>query len=413
MKARLSNFVAFDLGSSKIAAIAAIVDKKGEVRIVSQSLYHSHGFKSGIVTDLKKAEASIINAIYALEKDCSKNVKQIALSLSGVGTKSYYTYSKIKIPEQQISKQDVKKLIHKNLSEFKMKDQEIIHYFPVEFTVDDNTCVDNPIGMFGKELSCQLHIVCVNSALLSNLTNCFIKCQVEISDVNLAIYASGIACLSEEEKNLGTFIIDMGAFTTSYGVFLFDKLIYTSYVSMGSHNITADIAKIFSVSLDAAEKLKVLYGSAVLSTLDKNSTISIEDIEPDNPYNTVSSIATAQLTAVIHARAEEIFLLIKEQYDKVGIDHMLARRLVITGGGATLRGMKELAGQVFEKQVRIAKPIILPGFKEDYNPSIYSTAIGMIKNYSMKQQKNSIEGDLNEGTSSWLKKTLKWLRENI
>ncbi|MCA0402636.1 MAG: cell division protein FtsA, partial [Proteobacteria bacterium] len=225
MKARLSNFVAFDLGSSKIAALAAIVDKKGEVRIVSQSLYHSHGFRSGRVTDVKKAEASIINAIYALEKDCSKNFNRITLSLSGAGTKSFYIYSKIKIPEPQISKQDIKKLIHKILIEFKVKDHEVIHYFPVEFNVDDNACVDNPIGMFGKELGCQMHIVCVNSALLANLANCFIKCQVEISEVTLAIYASGLACLSEEEKNLGTLIIDIGAFTSSYGVFLFDKLV--------------------------------------------------------------------------------------------------------------------------------------------------------------------------------------------
>ncbi|HJD56847.1 cell division protein FtsA [Candidatus Tisiphia endosymbiont of Ptychoptera albimana] len=409
MKARLSNFLTLDLGSSKIACIAAYIDKREDARIVSQVLHHSKGIKSGVILDLKDAENSIVGAIYALEKDCGKNIKKITISLTGYGTKSYYANSKIKLSNQPISPQDIKKLIKKALLEFKIKDQEIIHYFPIEFTLDNNNAIEDPIGMFGKELGCELHIITANFNMLMNITNCFAKCHVEINNIILAIYASGIACLSEDEKNLGSIIIDMGARTTSFGVFVSGKLIYTSYIDIGSFHITSDIAKVFSVSLNVAEKLKILYGNAMPSSLDKDNIINLEDFEMEIPDSGRPAITSKYLACVISPRVEEILLMVQAQHDRVVAGNMVAYRIVITGGGAMLRGVKELASKIFEKQVRIGKPEILPGFAEDYNPHIYSTAIGMVKTQSLKIQKNNF--DIND--ASWFKKFLIWLKENI
>ncbi len=420
MKAKLSNFVALDLGSSKLAGIAAYVDKKGDAKILSQVLHYSDGIKSGTVTDLKALEHSVTGAIYALEKECGKNIKQVAVSISGAGTKSYYINQKIKLSNQQVSEQEVKKLLQKVLSEFKFKDQEIIHYFPIEFVIDNETVVENPVGMFAKELSCQLHIIAANSSLIMNLTNCFANCQIEISNVSLSIYAAGLACLSEDEQNLGSIIIDIGARTTAFAVFLAGKPIYTGYIPIGSAYITSDIAKVFAVSLTTAEKLKVVYGNAAPSSFNNNKAINLEDIEPDNPYNTTSTITLNQLAEVINSRVEEILSLVKEQYDQTNIDHLIARRMVITGGGSMLRGIKELAGTIFEKQVRIGKPQIIEGFAEDYNPAMYSSVLGVVKGYALKQQKyaldkNSFEMgiDATKGNASWTKKVFAWLKENI
>lgn len=414
MKAKLSNFVALDVGSSKIAGIAAYIDKKGEIKILSQNLHYSEGIKSGSITDLKAAENSIVGAIYGLEKECDKNIKQVAISLSGVDTKSYYINQKIKLSGTQvISKQDIKRLIQKALSGFKIKDQEIIHYFPIEFVIDAHNIVDDPLGMYGKELSCQLHIISAASALLINLTNCFAKCQIEITEIVLSIHASGLSCLSEDEKNIGTFIIDIGSRTTAFGIFLSGKLIYTGCVPIGSAHITSDIAKVFSVSIIAAEKLKVLYGSVNSSSFDRDAVISMDDIDPENPYSGNIAITSITLAEVIEPRVEEIFMLIKEQYDKIVIDHIMARRLVITGGGSALRGIKELASKIFEKQVRLGKPVIVPGFAEGYNPGMYSTAIGMVQNHAIKQHKSSFELSAIEANEHWLKKTIAWIKENI
>jgi cell division protein FtsA len=408
---KLSNFVALDLGSSKIACIAAYIDKKADAKIVSQNLYHSKGIKSGVILDVKEAENSIVGAIYNLEKDCGKNIKEITVSLTGHGTKSYYINSKMKISNNQpILEQDVKKLIKKAIAEFKLKDQEIIHYFPIEFALDNNSTIEDPVGMYGKELGCELHIVTANSNMLINITNCFAKCHVEINNIVLAVYASGMACLSKDEKELGSVIIDIGARTTSFGIFIAGKLIYTGYIDIGSFHITSDIAKVFSLDLNVAEKLKVLYGNAVPSAFDKDNIISLENDGIGLMDNGGVTITSKHLAEVINPRVEEILLMVQAECNRIVANNMVAYRIVVTGGGSMLRGVKELASKIFEKQVRIGKPEILEGFSEDYNPHIYSTCIGMIKNQSLKIQKNPINIDNN---SSWLKKCLVWLKENI
>ncbi len=412
MKSKSSNFVALDLGSSKIACIAAYVDKRNDAKIIGQNLHHSKGIKSGTILDLKAAEDSIIGAIYALEKSSGRNIKQVSVSLTGYGTKSYFIGGKIRLSNQPISPQDVKKLIKKILLECKLKDQEIIDYFPVEFSLDDNNSIEDPVGMLGKELGCELHIITANSNMLMNITNCFAKCHVEINNIILAIYASGIACLTEDEKKLGSIIIDMGARTTSFGIFVSGKLIYTSYINIGSFHITSDIAKVFAVSMNVAEKLKILYGNAMPSYFDIDNVISLEEYESDASYNVAPTITSKYLAEVISPRVEEIFLMVQAEHDKVMANNAVAYRIVITGGGSMLRGVKELASKVFEKQVRIGKPEILTGFSEDYNPYAYSTAVGMVQVHSAKLKKSAFNVTDDQDTT-WFKKCLTWLKANI
>ena len=412
MKGKSSNFIAFDIGSSKIAAIASHINKQGEARINSQILQYSAGFKSGTITNMELAENSIIGAIYALEKECDKSIKEVAISLSGVGVKSYYISHKIKLGNQPISRQDIKKLIHKALSDFKIKDQEIIHHFPMEFIVDDGQTVENPVEMYARELACQLHIISADSLMLMNLTKCLAKCHVEVSDIIVSIYSSGIACLSDDEKELGSIIIDIGSHTTSFGIFLDNKIVYVSHIPIGSMHITTDIAKVFSISLHAADKVKILYGNANSGLLVKDTMIRLDEFESDNGYNSDLSITTGQLAEIIYPRINEFFLKIKKQCDHISMDHLLARRVVITGGGAALPGIKNLAAEIFQKRIRIAKPEIIPGFTENYNPYMYSSVIGMVKSKSLKYQKNLPGTDYDED-SGWFKRTFLWLKENI
>jgi cell division protein FtsA len=405
MKSKSSSFVAFDIGSSKIAAFSAQINKQGLTKINSQILQSSDGFKSGAITHMKMAENTIINAIYALEKERDKSIKEMAISLSGASVKSYYINHKIKLGNQPISKQDVKKLINKALADFKVKDQEIIHHFPMEFIIDSNQVVENPVDMYARDLSCQLHIISADSFVLMNLTKCLAKCHVEVSDIISSIYASGIACLTNDEKDLGAIIIDVGSHTTSFGIFLDKKIIYTSCAPMGSACITTDIAKAFSISRASAEKLKILYGNVNSGLLTKDNSMRLGDLEPNNNLNPDLPISIKQLVEIIQPRMEEIFLNIKKQCDRVSMDHLLARRIVITGGAAALPGIKSLAAEIFQKKVRIAKPEMITGFTENYNPYTYSTALGMVK---LKSFKSDYYED-----GSWFKRTLLWLKENI
>lgn len=406
MKGKSSNFVAFDIGSNKICAVSAQNTKQGDTRINSQVLQYSKGFKSGAITHMEMAENSIINAIYALEQDLDKSIKEVSVALSGVGVKSYYVNHTIKLSGQEISKQDIKKLITKALADFKVKDQEIIHYFPIEFIVDTNQHVEDPIGMHARELKCNLHIIAADSLMLMNLSKCFAKCHVEISEIILSIYAAGMACLTEDEKDLGAIIVDIGSHTTSFGIFLDHKIIYTNSIDLGSAQITTDIAKAFSISRSLADKLKILYGNANTNLLSKDSHINLKDLDPNHYTDSDFSISTRRLAEIIQPRVEEIILKIKKQCDQVSMDHLLARRVVLTGGGAALPGIKSVVAEVFQKQVRIAKSELVPGFVENYNPYIYATVLGMVK-------LKSFVPDYSYEENGWLKKTFAWIKENI
>ena len=404
MKGNSSNFITLDIGSSKISAIAAYVSKQGETRINAQVLQHSEGFKSGTITNMGMAESSLIGAIYSLEKDCEKSIKEIAISLSGAGIKSYYVNHNIKLGNQPITQFDVKKLVNKALSDFKVKGMEVIHYFPIEFMVDGNQAVESPIGLYAKELSCQLHIISADSTMIMNLIKCLAKCHVEVSDIIVSIYAAGLAVLTDDEKQLGSIIIDFGANTTSYGIFLEGKVVYVNHIPIGGMDITIDIAKSLSISLKEAEKLKILYGVADPGLLLKDSVIKL-----DNGEHTITA---SQLAKIIHPKIKEITEVIKKQCDSMSMDHLLARQVVITGGGASLASIRTVVAEIFHKQVRIAKPEIIPGFVENYNTYIHSTAIGMVKSKSLKNQKNSYGTNQFED-SGWFKRTILWLKENI
>jgi len=404
MKGISSNFIVLDIGSSKISAMAAYIGKQGETKVNAQVLQHSEGFKSGTITNMGMAESSLIAAIYSLEKDCDKSIKEIAVSLSGAGVKSYYVSHSIKLGNQPIAQSDVKKLTNKALLDFKVRGMEIIHYFPIEFMVDGNQAVESPIGLYAKELSCQLHIIAADSTMIMNLTKCLAKCHIEVSDIIVSIYAAGLAVLTEDEKALGSIIIDFGANTTSYGIFLDNKIVYVNYVPIGGMDITVDIAKTFSTSLKEAEKLKILYGVADQALLLKDSVIKL-----DNSENTITA---SQLAKVIHPKIKEIVETIKKQCDSMSMDHLLARQVVITGGGAALASVRTFVAEIFHKQVRVAKPEAIPGFVENYSTYIHSTTIGMIKSKSLKNQKNSYGINQFED-SGWFKRTMLWLKENI
>jgi cell division protein FtsA len=409
MKNKPTNFISMDIGSSKIASMAVFMEKNGDVEVTGQNLHYSEGIKSSVVTDLAQAENSILQAVYTLEQECGMAINEAAISLSGYGTKSYYLHNKIKINDGKISQHDVQKLIQKALAGFNIPDAQVIHYFPVEFSLDSGDVVDDPIGMISHELLCRIHVIAANSNILINLANCLAKCQLEIHGVVLAIYASGIACLTEDEKKLGSLIIDFGARTTSFAIFLGGKMMYSGYVPIGGWHITSDIAKAFSVNFSTAEKLKILYGNASDSYLTSTNPVSLDDGEGNEVNITVGDLAH-----VINPRVQEILELLKKEYDKVNIDHLISRRVVLTGGGGMLKGLKEMTCQKFAKQVRIAKPKIFHGFAEDYNPGIYSSSIGIVEAYVNRQRKsyNPVLDDYNlqQGYGA---RILSWFSENI
>lgn len=410
MKATNINFTALDVGSSKISLLAASVDYSGDARIGYQGIFKSSGIKGGIINDYKKAENSIINAIYHLEKSIDRNISSVSISISGVGVKSSYIYQKIRLLDGKVTSGDIKLLSVKALEQFDSKQYTVLHYFPIEYTLDQNNSINNPVGMFGNILGCRLHVVTADTGQINNLINCFSKCHINVKEITIGSYASSLAVLTDDEKSLGSVVIDFGSNTTSFAIFSASQLIYTGFIPIGGDHITGDIAKILSIGVDSAEKLKVMYGSALSSNRDSENIINLSEIEPGINHDFDGNITANDLSMIISARAEEIIELLKAEYDKVGVDHLIGRRIVLTGGGAQLRGIKEIVSSTFNKQVRIGQPLNIPGFENDHTTPSFCSTLGLIKSEMLKQKKKS---NLGMSSSNILQKISSWLQDPI
>lgn len=395
--------IVFDIGSSKIAAAIGLIDSQGNLTIKNHYQAPSEGIKSSLVTNLIQAEESIINLVFEIEKKSKLFFKDTSISVCASNAKSTYVNAKVRIPGQHVTKQDVQNLVYKTLSEFDNNSQQVIHYFPIEFTLDNTPGIINPVGLIGKELKCNLHIISVGSGILTNLINCLDKCQIQVKDIILSTYAAGLANFNTQEQQNGAMIVDFGARATSFGILLDGKLIYCGSVPMGSWYITSDIAKAFSISMQSAEKLKILYGSSKI--LQNSNMIHLKDLDPiEFPENQV--ISTYDLSTVINARVEEIFTLLKNEYSKLKVDDLITKNLVLTGAGSKLNNLAETVGDIFSKVVKIGHE----GGKKPADDSAVAT--GMLKYLAKKQQdKLNLAGNIaNKGKLSRL---WAWFKENI
>jgi cell division protein FtsA len=399
--------VVFDIGSSKIATVIGLIDGLKNVEIKSHFLSDCEGIKSSLITNLSQAEESMINTVFSVEKTSKNLIREASISICASVAKSNYVSAKVRISGQSVTKQDVQKLVHKALTDFHEVNQEVIHYFPIEFTLDNSIGITDPVGLLGKELSCNLHIVSVDTSILTNMINCLSKCQITVKDVVLSVYASGLGCSSLSEQQTGVLIVDFGSRSTSFGVLLEGRLIYFGHVPLGSWYITSDIAKAFSISIRSAEKLKILYGSSKL--LENSNIINLEDIDPiEFSANQVMSIG--DLSAVINPRVEEIFTLLKAEYNKLKVDDLIARNMIITGDGSNLNNLAETVGEIFSKIVKIDNLRDMEKL-DNVNQAKYVTAVGMLRYIAIKQkEKLDLATNLNKGVVS---RMWGWFKENI
>ncbi len=410
MKASNTNYTAIDIGSSKISILAADLQGDGRARIGYQGLFRSSGIKAGIMRDYDQAEHSIVSAIYNLENDTQQNITEISLSLSGVGVKSMYIYKKIKLAEGRVSHADVTLLNSKAVETFNDTTHTVLHYFPIEYTLDQNHSINSPVGMFGNVLGCKMHVVTSDSAQVANILNCFSKCHINVKDILVGAYASGLATLTEDEKMLGSIVIDFGGDTTSFAIFSNGNLLFTKFIPLGGNHITSDIAKILSISMKNAEKLKVLYGSALKSNIDSDTLINVNELVGVSFSDDEIRISSNDLSAIISARVEEIVEMIKVEYDSTFLDYLVGRRIVLTGGGALLRGVKEIVASSFNKQVRVGQPLNIPGFESDHSSQSFCACLGIIK-YGMSKIK--IQSSFVKTSQTIINRLSSWLKEPI
>ncbi len=391
MSNKIANLIEIDIGSSKIAALACHYSGKGEkFSLLYSSILPSEGIVAGSILDSTKAEKAIASAIYSIENSCRKEIKEAIISLPGVGVRSFYITYNIPIDTKTVSSSAIQKLIKSAVDSFDINSYEIVDVYPLEYIIDDIQKVQNPVNMVAKKLTTNVHILAVDSNNLANLTNCLAKYQIAIKKFIPSSIACGYSCLTKDERARGSIIIDFGAKSTSFCIFVDSRPVYTSAIPLGGWHITNDIATVFSIDFDTAEKLKVLYGYISLNnSLAGETLVDLEELSPQANIDRDHVVSTATLAQIIKARIGEVLALVKLEYDRIGIDNLVNGKVVATGGCANIRNLKELMAITFRKQSRIGVPELSEGNKVSGNLHNYSAAIGSASYYIVKLLENS------------------------
>lgn len=416
--ARPGTYVALDVGSSKVACIIARVEpgKNGEraqTKMVSVGHQLSRGMRSGAVTDMDRAGESIRAAVETAENMADTTVNNVFISFSCGEPKSITTRGETPIAHGEVSVVDIKRALQAARLKVETGEREIVHSIPLGYAVDGTPKIIDPRGMFGSALGASVHVMTAAPGPLQNLELCVENCHLRIAGRAFSAYAAGLSCLVSDEMNLGATVIDMGGGVTSIAVFAEGALVHADTIAIGGDHITRDVAHGLSTSMRHAERLKTIHGSAIPGPADERELISVPLMGEDESEES-NQIPRVQLTRIVQPRLEETFELIRERLSQSGVADRIGRRVVLTGGASQMTGLREFAGRVLERQVRLGRPLKMQGLAEIASGPAFAACAGLVH----FAQAGGHEGDaaqpvMTSPKSSAFGRFGAWVKENL
>jgi cell division protein FtsA len=402
-----------DIGTSKVVCFIARLNPEGTVEILGIGHQLSQGIRGGAVTDIAAAKTSILSTLHIAEQMAERRIERVVISLSGCAPKSYHLYGELPIGNRPIGESDVQKLLHQARLRVEDGQHDILHCTPLRYLIDNEQRVQDPRGMYGKLLSADVHITTVASGAVRNLTHCVAQCQLDIADYVLAPYASGLGVLTEDELQLGVTVIDIGGASTGISMFTEGQFVFSDVIPMGGRHITNDIAKGLSTSMQQAERIKAIHGSAIPMPSDTHEMLHVPTLGEDDP-DEPNMITRAMLVSIIRPRVEEIFEIVRSKIQESGADAQAGHRVVLTGGGSQLMGIREFVAQHLNAQVRMGRPIPVAGLAESTAGPSFATALGLLE-YARRQAISHQAHGAHHPTSfrEAVAKMVQWVKENI
>lgn len=411
---RLTTIAALDIGSSKVCCLIAKISRDKKINVVGYGYNASKGIKNGIVTDINQATLSVCNAVETAEQMANERINRIIVNISGDRIKSSLKGATIAINRNRpVNDLDIKKVIEKGINKINVEDNELIHCLPTNYRLDLGEEIKDPRNIYGENLSVNILLGMVPDIQFKNLSTVIENAHLEIAEKAFSAYASGLACLVDDEKEIGATIVDIGGGTTNMATFKHGYPVAFSSIGVGGNNVTNDIAWGLTTSFTHAERLKTLHGCAFMTSQDKEDLINVYPVGEEDD-SLIKQVPKAELISIITPRIEEIFELVNKKLAEHGLRDISSHRVVLTGGGAQLSGIRDIANMVLDKQVRIGRPKNVINLPDNlYNPS-FSTAIGLLLfalNYSEKKPNKIISKPASSGTS--FGRILDWLKQSF
>ena len=396
--------VALDIGTSKVVCLIGQLTDSHAVEIVALGSYPSSGLKKGVVVNIDATTDAIQKSMDQAKNSFDGKLKNVYVGIAGNHIKSLNSHGIVGIKDKEVTPFDIDRVIEAAQAVAIPSDQKVLHVLPQEFVIDDQDSIREPLGMSGVRLESHVHLVtCANNAI-QNIEKCVKRCGITLDGFVLEQLASSYSVLSEDEKELGVCIVDIGGGTTDIAIFNSGSISFTGVIPIAGDQVTSDIAVALRTPTPQAEELKQKYGCAVAEFTTESETIEVAGVGGRAPRE----LSRKALAEIVEPRYVELFELVKAEIQRNGFDGKIPAGIVLTGGTSKMEGVVELAESIFQTSVRIGVPENFKGMESVLKNPIYATSIGLL-GYGFDQLKQGIALEQNR---SLFDKAFGWLKSN-
>lgn len=393
--------VGLDIGTSKVAAVVGEITPDNQISIVGVGHHPSHGMDKGGVNDLNLVIGSVQRAVQEAELMADCRISSVYLAISGKHISCQNESGMVPIHDSEVTADDVDNVIHAAKAVPMAAERKMLHVLPQEFSVDMQEGIKSPVGMSGVRMEAKVHIVTCSNDMAKNIVKCVERCELQDDQLIFGALASSYSVLTEDEKELGVCVVDMGGGTLDIAIYANGAIRHSAVLPVAGNQVTNDIAKIFRTPISHAEDIKVKYGAAYRNLASAEDNIEVPSVG-GRPARVMSRHTLAE---VIEPRYQEIYELILDEIRKSGFEDQIAAGIVLTGGTAKMNGAVDYAEQVFQMPVRVGTPIGVKGLTSDVQDPSYATAVGLLL-YGMEKQQNNDE----EKQQSWWQRVTSWFK---
>jgi len=378
--------VGLDIGTSKVVALVAEVLPDGGLEVLGLGSHESKGLKKGVVVNIESTVLAVQRALEEAELMADRKITAVFTGIAGSHIRSFNSTGMVPIKDREVSGFDVERVIETAKAVNIPTDQQVLHVLRQEFIVDGQEDVREPIGMSGVRLEVKVHIVTGAVAAAQNIAKCVRRCGLEVNDLILQPLASARAVLSEDEKDLGVCLVDIGGGTTDIAIFTHGAIRHTAVVPIAGDQITNDIAMALRTPTPEAELIKIRHGVALRQLADAGEMVEVPGIGDRAPR----MMSRQTLAEVIEPRAEEMFQMIQQVLRESGFEELLSSGIVLTGGSSIMQGMVELGEEIFHMPVRVGMPKYSGGLADVVRNPRYATAMGLLLEGASQVQQGAI-----------------------
>jgi cell division protein FtsA len=402
--------VGLDIGTSKIIALVGEVNHEGKLEIIGVGRHPSTGLKRGVVVNIESTVQSIQRAVEEAELMAGCDIRSVYAGIAGSHIRSLNSHGIVAIKDSEVTQMDVDRVIDAAKAVAIPADQKILHILPQEFFIDNQGGIREPVSMSGVRLEAKVHMVTGAVSAAQNIIKSVKRCGLDVSDIILEQLASSHSVLTEDEKELGVCLIDIGGGTTDIAIFTKGAISHTAVIPIAGDQVTNDIAMALRTPTKAAEDIKRKYAAVISNKASVNQMIEVPSVN-ERPGRKISAKALAD---VVSARYEELFSLVKDELNRSGFNELIAAGMVVTGGASSVDGVVELAEMIFEMPVRIGRPQQVENLPDLINDPSYATAVGLLL-YGLNQQydANMHVSNINHSFKGMLSKMRDWFQGNF